>query len=191
MEHLHRIIEHVWAIDRSRPIHSLILSGPDEAVTALRRLLPKALARAVAGVVHMDLDLPTPEVVRQIEELDAEGRAAEDRAMVADLVTRAAKQNHAITGWSPTLEALSEGRVHLLAIADQEARPGSQCPEGHFLTLGDVRTCPYCEEPLWHVDDIVEAAIRIALASDAQVRFVSGVTRGELGGDGVGAELRW
>ena len=192
IDHLHRVIEHLWAIDRSRPIHSLILSGPDEPVSALRRLLPKALARSVVGVAHMDLDLPTPEVVRQLETLDAEGRAREDRIVVTELANRAARKDHAVAGWSPTLEALSEGRVHLLVIAEQEARTGAQCPEGHFLTLGeDVRTCPFCEETLWHIDDVAEAAIRIALATDAQVRFVSGTAQADLGADGVAAELRW
>jgi len=191
IEHLHRVIEHLWAIDRSRPIHSLILSGPEEPIAAFRRLLPKALARSVVGTVHMDLDLATPEVVHRLETLDAEGRAREDRAIIAELTTNAAKGDHAALGWNATLEALSEGRVHLLVVAEQEPRTGAQCAEGHYLTIADVRTCPLCDEPLWHVDDLVEAAIRTALTTDAQVRFVSGAVAADLGPDGVGAELRW
>ncbi|MBI5290085.1 MAG: hypothetical protein HY873_14010 [Chloroflexi bacterium] len=190
-EHIHRVIEHLWTIDRSRPIHSLILSGPDEPISALRRMLPKALARSVVATVHLDLDLPTPDVVRRVDALDAEGRAREDRALVEELTTSAAKADHAVLGWDPTLEALSEGRVHLLLLAAQEPRTGVQCAQGHYFTAGDARTCPVCAEPLWHTDDIAEAAVRGALSTDAQVRFLSPGVGAELGSEGVGAILRW
>jgi peptide subunit release factor 1 (eRF1) len=190
-EHIHRVIEHLWAIDRSHPIHSLILGGPDEAVSALRRLLPRALARSVAGTAHLDLDLPTPEVLRRVESIDEEARQTEDVRIVEEIATEAAKGGHAAQGWTETLQSLSEGRVHLLALGETGPRGGVVCPEGHYLSTAEGTSCPFCSEPVWHTDDIGEEAVRAALLTDGQVRFLSAEVAMGLGPDGVGAILRW
>lgn len=187
-EHARRVIEHLWAIDRSRAIRSLILSGPEEALASLRQALPKALSRAVVGTAALDLNLPTRDVLRHVEGLDAEGQMREDARIAEEIETAAAKGGAAALGWEETLASLCEGRVHLLALATDAGPAGVECMTGHFLSAEVLKQCPLCGSGLVEVRDVREAAVRTALLSDAQVRVLSGVM---LGAEGVGAILRW
>lgn len=187
-QHAHRVIEHLWAIERSRPIHSLILAGPEEAVASLQRMLPKALARSVVGRAALDLDVSTPEVLKHVAHLDAEGQARDDEALASEIQTAAAKGGAASLGWDETLAALCEGRVHLLALATETAKAGVECASGHFLSVTPAERCPVCGASTATTADIGEVAVRVGLLSDAQVRVLR---EGALGTNEVGAELRW
>ena len=73
-EHARRTVEHLWAIDRSRPIHSLVLCGPDEGLAVLKRLLPLALARAVVATIPMEMFAVPSDVVKRVQSIELEAR---------------------------------------------------------------------------------------------------------------------
>ena len=189
--HARRTIEHLWAIDRSRPIHSLVLAGPEEALTELRRMLPKALSRIVVATLPDETFAVTADVIKRVESLEAEARARRDVEVVDALVTAAAKDDRAVVGWDETLAALSDGRVHLLVVPTGVARPGVQCPEGHYIAVRPVSNCPVCDEIVWQTDDVCEAAVRQAMLTDAEVRFVGEAGADLFGCNGIGAILRY
>ena len=172
-DHARRTVEHLWAIDRSRPIHSLILSGPPEALEALTRQLPSALERSVVATLHIEMFAVTPDIVKLVSSVEASAREREDRDMVAELITETEKGGRATLGWDDTLQALGEGRVHLLVLPAGASRPGVQCPESHFLATSDLKFCPLCGEALWQSDDIIENAVRTAMLTDAHVHFLA------------------
>jgi len=190
-EHARRTVEHLWAIDRSRPIHSLVLAGPDEALAVLKRMLPVALARSVVATMPMEMFAVLADVVKRVESIDGEAREKKDRDLVAELVTDAAKGDHAAIGWDETLQAVSEGRVHMLVLPEGTTRSGVQCPEGHYLATADVKFCPLCGEALWQTDDIAEGAVRTAMATDAQVHFLAPTASELLADRGMAAFLRY
>jgi peptide subunit release factor 1 (eRF1) len=190
-EHARRTVEHLWAIDRSRPLHSLILSGPDEALEVLQRMLPAALARSVAAMMHVEMFAVTPDIVKLVSAVDASAREREDRELVADLITETEKGGRATVGWDDTLQALGEGRVHMLVLPERVTRAGVQCPEGHFLATSAVRFCPLCGEQLWQSDDIAENAVRVAMLTDAQVHFLAPEASKLLASRGLAAVLRY
>ncbi len=190
-EHARRTVEHLWAIDRSRPIHSVILAGPDEALAVLRRMLPTALARSVIGTMPMEMFAVTADIVKRVESLEAETRETKDREVIAELVTDAEKGGHAALGWDDTLQAVGEGRVHMLVLPDHLTRHGVQCPEGHYLATADAESCPLCGESLWQTEDIAESAVRTAMATDAQVHFLAPGASRMLADKGIAAFLRY
>lgn len=190
-EHALRTVEHLWAMDHARPVHSLVLAGPDEALAALRRVLPASLARAVAGTVAVEMFAGTDEVVRVVASVEEAAREEEDRRVVAELITDAEKGGRAALGWDETLQALGEGRVHLLLLASGVTRAGVQCPEGHYLSTAGLKFCPLCGAPLGETDDIAEAAVRAAMLTDAGVHFLGPRASGMLAGRGPGAILRY
>lgn len=190
-EHARRTVEHLWAIDRSRPLHSLILSGPDEALEVLQRMLPSALARSVVATMHIEMFAVTPDVVKLVSSVEASAREREDGEIVAGIITETEKGGRATLGWDDTLQALGEGRVHMLVLREHVTRPGVQCPEGHFLSTSTVRFCPLCGEELWRSDDIAENAVRVAMLTDAQVHFLAPGSSALLEGRGLAAVLRY
>ncbi len=190
-EHARRTVEHLWAIDRSRPIHSLILAGPDEALAVLRRMLPTVLMRSVIGTIPVEMFAVTADVVKRVESLEMEAREKKDRALIAELESDAEKGGHASFGWDDTLRSVSEGRVHMLVLPEGVTRPGVQCPEGHYLATSAAKFCPLCGEALWQTDDIAEAAVRTAMVTDAQVHFLAPAAGEALAGRGIAALLRY
>jgi peptide subunit release factor 1 (eRF1) len=190
-DHARRVVEHLWAIDRSRPIHSLILAGPDEALSVLRRMLPTALARSIAGEIPIEMFAVTPDVVKRVESLEEQARERRDREIVQELIDEAQKGGHAALGWEETLEAASEGRVHMLVLPETGQRPGVQCPEGHYISIAAVKFCPLCGEALWETEDVVEAAVRTVMLADGQVHFLSPQASELLANRGIAAFLRY
>jgi peptide subunit release factor 1 (eRF1) len=171
-EHARRTVEHLWAIDKSRPIHALILGGPPEALGVLKRQLPRALARSVVATLPVEMFASNAEVLKKVAALEQSAREREDEAIVEKLIGDAAV-GEACLGWPETLQALVEGRVHMLLLRGGAAQAGFQCPDGHFVFTRPVECCPTCEQRLVHIDDVAEGAIRLALHSDAVVRYLA------------------
>jgi|CXWL01.1.fsa_nt_gi peptide chain release factor subunit 1 len=191
-EHARRTLEHLWAIDRSRPLHALVLAGPDEALAELRRMLPKALARIVVDTIPAEMFAVTADVVKRVALIEREARDKRNLEIVQDLTTTAAKGDAAITGWQDTLDALCAGRVHMLVVpAEGRVKAGVQCPDGHYIGVHAVTNCPVCDEPTWPATDVLEAAVRMAMSTDAVVLFVGPDAADALGSAGIGALLRY
>ena len=191
-EHARRTVEHLWAIDRSRPLHALVLAGPDEALFALRRMLPKALARIVVETMPAEMFAVTADIVKRVASIETAARDKRNLEIVENLTTAAAKGHAAITGWQDTLDALCAGRVHMLVVpAEGIAKSGVQCPDNHYIGVHAVANCPVCNEPTWPTTDVLEAAVRMAMSTDAVVLFVGPEAANALGGAGVGALLRY
>jgi len=190
-EHARLTVEHLWAMDRSRPAHSLILSGPDEAIEVLQRMMPPGLASKVADRVPIEMFAVTPDIVKLVSSIDAAAREREDAALVDRLTTEARKGGRATLGWHDTLQAVGEGRVHKLVIPEHVTMPGVQCPEGHFLSTCALKFCPICGEQLWETEDIAENAMRVAMRTDSQVRFLAPGAGRALADIGPAAELRY
>ncbi len=187
--HAMRTVEHLWALDRSRPIHGLMLSGDPEALRMLKQLLPRALSRAVVASPALDIGAIAPDVAHRVQLLEDETREAEDRALVSRILEQ--RDNLAVTGWDPTLEAINDGRVHLLMLPDEGARPGLFCPQDHFVTLEGVAACPACGGELCATEHIGEAAIRSVLLRDGQVHILAPLTAATFRPFGAGALLRF
>jgi peptide subunit release factor 1 (eRF1) len=172
-EHARRTVEHLWAIDKSRPLHGLILSGPDEALAVLRRMLPSALARSVAATLSIEMFASTDDVLRKVASVEETAREQEDARIVEQVITEAEKGGAATLGWDETLQALAEGRVHMVVLPANATRPGVECPQDHFLATGAADACPLCGEQLFQTEDVVESAIRAAMHTDALVHFLA------------------
>jgi peptide subunit release factor 1 (eRF1) len=190
-EHARRTIEHLWAIDRSRPIHALVLAGPDEALAVLRRMLPAALARSVVATMPMEMFAVAADVVKRVAAIEVEARETKDHELIAELVEDAESGGHASVGWDDTLRALGDARVHMLVLPDGKTRAGVQCPEGHYLSAAQMKFCPLCGEALLQTEDIAENAVRAAMATDAQVHFLAPQASEELADRGIAAFLRY
>ena len=187
--HAMRTVEHLWALDRSRPIHGLMLAGDPEALRMLKRLLPRSLSRAVVDSLALDISTIAPDVAHRVQLLEEGTREAEDRALVSRILEQ--RDDLAVTGWDPTLEAINDGRVHVLMLPGEGARPGFFCPQDHFVTLEAVAACPACGGELCATEHIGEAAIRSVLLRDGQVHILAPLAAAAFHPFGAGAFLRF
>jgi hypothetical protein len=188
--HAMRTIEHLWAIDRSRPIHGLMLAGDDEALVMLKQRLPRSLSRALTDAPAIDGDAIAPDIAHRVQLVEQDRREAED----GELVTRLLEEREGdltVTGWDSTLDALNDGRVHVLVLAGEGARAGFFCPQDHFVTLQAASACPACGTELRATEHIGEAAVRSVLLRDGQVHVLAPLAATTFAPFGVGALLRY
>jgi len=189
--HMQRVIDELWRLSRRRAFDRLIVGGPEEAMAALRPLLPRSLAEKVAGEFTGERFASDAEIVERVRRIEERAERAHETALVERILERAPKRARAVLGWDETLIALSEGSVHVLALAEGATTPGFACPEGHMAVQERIDRCPFCEEPMWPVDDLAVSAARLAVASGATVEFLRGDAAERLRPHGAGALLRY
>lgn len=174
---------------RARPFDRLLLAGPEEARTVLRRELPSPLRSRYAGSLPVEANATDP-VLREavIEAAEAVERQAEVTA-VNDLLEAAPGQT--ALGLVPVLAALSEHRVHQLLLADTFAGTVAECPQCHRLVDGTDR-CAMCSAQPLPLPDPRERLVDRALEQGARVKMLSGEAAARLlAHDGIGAWTRY
>ena len=191
--HVLRVAEALLDELRRQPFDRLMVGGPDEARSAFLHVLPRTLRGRVAGSFLAELFLPDEEVVERVRATEQAAQREAEAGLVRDLVDAAGARGPAVLGWEETLQALLEGRVHMLVLAEGQARRGSVCPAGHLALVEALRACPFCKGPLEPVEDLAEWAATQALNTDARIENVRGGAAQSLmaGGDGIGAVLRY
>ena len=174
-DHLRRHAEHtvqaLTSMLRTRSFDRLLIGGPDEPVEVLRRELTRPLRARLAGTLAVEVVASDPEVLGASLAAAEAVERQDDQRLVDELLE--AESRHAVLGVASTLDALSEGSVHLLVLADTFARDGGQCSVCGRL-VADGRTCPACGRPTVHVMRLREAVVRHALAHGARIETVRG-----------------
>jgi peptide subunit release factor 1 (eRF1) len=195
-EHARRHWKHVAAMldrmERERRFDRLILGGPPEDVSELRRLIPKRLASRIAGVVNLPVEASANDVRKGTLEIELQAQRSRQEESIQELETAAAKENRAAAGLPRTLEALREGRVWRLLYADRLSLPGGECNDCGSLLEGPVERCPYCNGTTHPIEDLVGRMAERTAESGGRIEPVNGVLAERLKKiGGIGAFLRF
>jgi peptide subunit release factor 1 (eRF1) len=189
--HMQRVIDELWHLSRRQAFDRLIIGGPEEAMATLRPMLPRSLEEKVVGEFTGERFASDAEIVERVRGIEERAERAHETALVEQILERAPKRARAVLGWEETLVALSEGSVHALVLVEGATTPGFSCPEGHMAVLERIDQCPFCEEPMWPVDDLAVTAARLAMTTGATVEFVRGDAAQRLRPHVAGALLRY
>jgi len=189
--HMQRVVAELWRLTRQQAVGRIVIGGPPEARSALRRMLPRSLAERVAGEFAGELFASDADVLDRVRGIEEQAEREHESALVSEVVERANKAQLAVTGWDDTLTALCDGSVHELLLVEGLTTIGYVCPEGHFAAIERVDVCPYCDEPVWRSDDLTAWAARRAFATDANVELVRGTAAEALRPHGAAAVLRY
>jgi peptide subunit release factor 1 (eRF1) len=190
LRHVKRTTAALLELLRARPFDRLFLAGPPEALSALRHHLPRPLRARLVGTLSLERFASETEIRKA-------GLAAAERAerraeiaLVAELID-AATSVHVALGADDALEALNEGRVHALVIADSFADAGWKCPTCGRLRTAAVR-CPECGIEMTPARDLRREALARALGQGARLELVSGEAAAMLAErGGIGAWTRF
>ncbi len=184
--HYKHVADELFTLSKREPFDHLILAGPDEALATFEKSLHAWLTERVAGRVSLPMAASAKEV--HAATVKAEDVLETERA--ADSVTRVLEEfaagRHGVVGVDPTLAALLEGRVEVLAITDGEPLSGFRCTSCGRLAVADG-DCPVCAASMAPVADLHEEMVDEALRR--RCRVVAAETRPLPGG--VGALLRF
>jgi len=168
--HFEAIARELFALDRRRPVHGVILASAGADANAVRPFLHAYLAERVLGTMKATPKEATAARVHQ-EALAVreEWERASERALVARLGERLGA-GWAVNGIPPTLRALARGQVRSLLVHADAAEPGFRCSDTGRLALSE-RECRGEGVPL-PVLDVVDDAIEEALRQGVDVNVV-------------------
>jgi peptide subunit release factor 1 (eRF1) len=119
-EHFKDVVDDLRGLQKASPYKWLVLSGTDEATTAVAKLLPRSLKAKLAGSFREEHFESSATVAEQAYELAEDAERAEELQLATLILNKANAMAPATLGWDTTLRALAEGRVHQLAIAASE-----------------------------------------------------------------------
>jgi peptide subunit release factor 1 (eRF1) len=168
--HFEAIARELFAIDRRRPAHGIVLAGTATEAAAVEPFLHNYLVERVLGTARLNPKDASPArvhestlAVREAWERDSE------RALVHEM-QEAQGSGWSVNGMTPTLRALSRGQVRALLVHADAGEPGFRCADSGRLALTE-RDCRAEGEPV-PVLDVVDDAIEEALRQGVDVNVV-------------------
>ena len=117
----------------SKHIRRILIGGTDENVKQFRGYLPKAWQSLVIGTFPMSLTANPTEVQARALEVGMQAEARNEADLIDQVITGAAKGAAAVTGLEATLEAVYQGRVQVLVIAEGFRKVGYRAKENGHL----------------------------------------------------------
>lgn len=191
--HLKRVAAELSLLLRRRPFDRLVLAGPEEATSELRRILPRALQTRLVGTFPAELFASEREILERTLEIERRVEREAEERLVKELFETAAAGGPAIYGVAPTLEAIWLGRVHKLVVAEGLRLAGSECSGCGRLAVDTPESCPACGARPTSLADVIERAIERTLEEAGGVEIVHGGPAQRLReeGEGLGALLRF
>jgi peptide chain release factor subunit 1 len=151
----------------------LVLAGTAEVLAEVRDLLPKAVQGQVMGEFVADMEASLNEILARALDVAAEYDLQEERRLVSDVVTAAAKGGAGVIGLADTLYMLHQGRVHQLLVGEHYHVAGYVCASCGYVAAEYAAKCPLCgHEKMEQAADVVEQAIAKAIQTGAGVNIV-------------------
>ncbi len=151
----------------------LILAGHGDVLTQVRELMPRPLADGLIGQFSADNEATPTDILSRSLEVAYEADLAEERRMVNEAITAAAKGGAGVMGLADTVSALYEGRVRLLLVEESLHVAGMVCSHCGHVALDPVEVCPLCQGRTWvTTPDVVGLALQKAGETGAEVNIV-------------------
>jgi peptide subunit release factor 1 (eRF1) len=168
--HFEAIARELFAIDRKRPAHGIVLAGPGPEAGAVAPFLHSYLADRLLGTARLnpkDASLAAVHATTLAVREDYE--RTEERSLVHEM-NEGIGTGWAVNGPEPTLRALSRGQVRSLLVNADASEPGFRCGDSGRLALTE-RECRGEGEPV-PVLDVMDDAIEEALRQGVDVNVV-------------------
>jgi peptide subunit release factor 1 (eRF1) len=168
--HYEAVARELFAIDRRRPVHGLVIAGTGADAGAVEPFLHNYLAERMLGTARINPKEATPASVHAAtlavrEAWERESERAQVREMQESL-----GNGWSVNGFEATLRALSRGQVRTLLVHADASEPGFRCGTSGRLARTE-RECREEGEPV-AVLDIVDDAIEEALRQGVDVNVV-------------------
>jgi peptide chain release factor subunit 1 len=164
-------------------VRRVLIGGTDENVTLFRGFLPKAWQSLVVGTFAMSMTASHADVQNKATQIGMETEAHREAALIERIVTSAAKGTDGSVGLEKTLQAVNDGRVMTLVIAEGFRKVGYLHNETGALsvTMG---------EGTHKIYDVVDQAVSVVMRSGGEVEVAQHSEALEKAGN-IGALLRY
>jgi len=128
--HLKRVVQRLAELHRRRPFDRLILAGPEEATTALRGLLPRALAHRLVAVVPAQASAGDAEILQATLDVETRVEREMEERLFGRVLDLIGPGGRATLGVGPTLAALWADALSLRDDLDRWLQGLLEAPAG-------------------------------------------------------------
>lgn len=176
---------------RDLEIERLIISGPIKATAAVRDLLAPTVRERVVATLPLPSYASVADIRDRTLPAALEVEHQKERALVAEVLERAAAEAGGVVGLSVTLAVLQRGRVHTV-VADVSRDPDIwRCRECGAVSSLERSACQICAGPTERTT-LMEVLPLLVRRKGATLELVSGEGAALLvPHDGIAASLRY
>jgi peptide chain release factor subunit 1 len=146
------VVQELEDLHRQHGFRRLFIAGPSESVAQFRSHLPNPLKELLAGDLSIDAHASDQEITGQVLQTARKAERQEEVELVQELITRAEKDQGAVTGTAPSLWAINHHQMHLLVLAGESSGLGGYCANCEILLPPEDIVCPQCDKKPQRVD---------------------------------------
>ena len=171
----HLVLEHLKAV--ARPLDRLVRRSGDVKIVVVcaeelrsdvAEMVSHETRKAIVGFTQAEAHAGPPELLEAATPILEQARAKEEEHSLARWREEAGKNGRAASGWGPTLEAASDGRVEILLFHEGADRAAYQCPACGRAALDDG-SCPLDGTAMEQRDTGLDLAVHQTLAHGGSV----------------------
>ena len=188
-EHFKNVIEELERAFRAYGRPRVVVVAGEETRAEFAELLPNELEEAVIGWTTAEAHATDSQIEEVVAPFLEQWRVQRETEAVERWREEAGKNALASSGWAPTLEAASDGRVELLLYQAGVKHDAYRCPACGRASE-TASTCPLDGTTMEHRDDGLDLAVRLTLAFGGDLLAVEHRPDLEPVG-GIGAILRF
>jgi peptide chain release factor subunit 1 len=170
-EHFRAVADEINRRVRGSHGTKLVVVCPEEQRAEFSELLSQEARTALAGWAAAEAHAGPPELLSAAGPVLERARAQEEGTDLERWREELGRNGRAVGGWSPTLEAASDGRVEVLLYDDAAQRAAWQCPQcGRASAEGGP--CPLDGTEMEQRSEGLDLALHQTLAHGGGVRVV-------------------
>jgi len=188
--HIKDVVKKLESFLTAGRIERVIAGGSEDAVAKVKEILPKAVSEKIVGVFHAEMFANVNDIFEKVKPVIRELESAEEKAVISNLLTTAAKRQNAVLGIEDVLNALQEGRVMKLIFIRDFKDAGYECRNCKYLSKQKVSACPYCKGGMEEVNYLIDLAAQRAVEKGAIIEVMADNKELSDAG-GIGAFLRF
>lgn len=171
--HLEHVVTFIDKIGQQEAWRWLVIGGVDQTPEDLSKELPKTWQDKLIGHITLPLEANFNQVREAAAPLVRQAETQVEKELLTEWVGLLNRQDKAVEELADSLQALQEGRIQTLLVADSYTHDGWQCQSCGALTVAaEEETCPYCGGKMDHVADIVNTAVTKTFNSNGKVEIV-------------------
>ena len=168
-DHVKHAAEVLFRRFRRTPFDKLLIGCPEEQCGEIEKRLHPYLRERIVGRIDVDVENTAPEQVLEAAAVQMEKEdTRREREALDRLEAGLGTGGRGAAGLDEVLEALNERRVEILLIEQGLSAPGVCCPNDGWVGA-QGSNCPVDDTPLEQRDDIIEAAVQLAITQAAEV----------------------
>ncbi|RLC56292.1 MAG: hypothetical protein DRI30_06095 [Chloroflexi bacterium] len=192
--HLKSVAEKLEGMYHERPFDRLVIVGAERAAKEFEALLPEDIRRRLIGNLTADFKQEgDSEILDRARALREEDERASELVLVNRIFEQTDAKGRGALGIDETIEALIEGRVDTLVVAEGVTKEGTVCLKCDYFAAHSFSQCPACaQSDVERLPDAIEHAIEYAIGNGSHVNIAFADARAKLlSRGGIGALLRY